>query len=470
NFVPTTVATKSGQVLVNAAKQNSTTSTSTARPKVNTAAIRLNVNAKSSYFKPYFPKRRHFNQRLAAKTNTFSRKNNTAKGKIVTTAGPKAVVNAAKGKKETFVKTLAGLARMGYEKPSHKLTFYKAYFPPPQWKFMIHIILQCLSAKTTVWNEFSSTMTSAIICLADNQKFNFSKYIFDNMVKSLEGRVKFYMFPRFLQVFLDKKVEGMARHKEIYVISSHTKKIFANMRRIGAGFSRVITPLFDSMMVPVAVDMEDEDHVLTPSSDPLPSSEDSSILNELMVFYTSLQEQSTYFNANTKAAQAKEIAALKKKVFRRVKSHMEKDGLGAQEDASKQGRMIEEIDQNAKIALDDETQGRTNDDEMFRVDDLAGEEVVAETTTGIKDSAAPTTDVTEEEITIAQALTALKSVKTKVVQSQIPTVSSSKDKGKAKMIEPEVPLKKKEHMRIDEEYARKLQAEEQEAARLSRAQ
>nr|GEY54544.1 hypothetical protein [Tanacetum cinerariifolium] len=51
-------------------------------------------------------------------------------------------------------------------------------------------------------------------------------------------------------------------------------------------------------------------------------------------------------------------------------------------------------------------------------------------------------------------------------QSQIPTVSSSKDKGKAKMIEPKVPLKKKDQMRIDEEYARKLQ----EAARLSRAQ
>nr|GEX40282.1 hypothetical protein [Tanacetum cinerariifolium] len=46
----------------------------------------------------------------------------------------------------------------------------------------------------------------------------------------------------------------------------------------------------------------------------------------------------------------------------------------------------------------------------------------------------------------------------------------SKDKGKAKMIEPEVPIKKKDQMMIDEEYARKLQAEEQEAARLSRAQ
>ncbi|GJQ99676.1 retrovirus-related pol polyprotein from transposon TNT 1-94 [Tanacetum coccineum] len=78
------------------------------------------------------------------------------------------------------------LTRMRYEKLSQKLTFYKAFFSL-QWKFLIHTILQCLSAKTTAWNEFSSTMASAIICLATNQKFNFSKYIFESMVKNLEN-------------------------------------------------------------------------------------------------------------------------------------------------------------------------------------------------------------------------------------------------------------------------------------------
>ncbi|GJY39357.1 hypothetical protein Tco_0425721, partial [Tanacetum coccineum] len=72
------------------------------------------------------------------------------------------------------------LARMRYEKPSQKLTFYKAFFSP-EWKFLIHTITQCLSAKTTAWNEFSSTMASAIICLATNKKFNLSKYIIDAM-------------------------------------------------------------------------------------------------------------------------------------------------------------------------------------------------------------------------------------------------------------------------------------------------
>ncbi|GKF23059.1 hypothetical protein Tco_0075381, partial [Tanacetum coccineum] len=78
------------------------------------------------------------------------------------------------------------LALMGYEKISQKLTFYKAFFSP-QWKFLIHTILQCLISKTTAWNEFSSTIASAIIYLATNQKFNFSKYIFESMVKNLEN-------------------------------------------------------------------------------------------------------------------------------------------------------------------------------------------------------------------------------------------------------------------------------------------
>nr|GEZ71284.1 hypothetical protein [Tanacetum cinerariifolium] len=59
----------------------------------------------------------------------------------------------------------AGLAQMGYEKSSTKLTFYKTFFST-QWKFFIHTILLFLSAKQISWNEFSSAMASALICLS----------------------------------------------------------------------------------------------------------------------------------------------------------------------------------------------------------------------------------------------------------------------------------------------------------------
>nr|GEX29873.1 uncharacterized mitochondrial protein AtMg00810-like [Tanacetum cinerariifolium] len=122
------------------------------------------------------------------------------------------------------------------------------------------------------------------------------------------------------------------------------------------------------------------------------------------------------------------------------------------------------------ILIDAHTHGRKNDDEIFRVDDLSREEAVI-------DSAAPTTDVTEDVIIMAQALAALKSVNPKVmVQEQkksttIPAaatkvttvVPTPRAKGKAKMIELEVLIEKKDQMRMDEEYARQLEAKEQEA-------
>ncbi|GJR47091.1 putative reverse transcriptase domain-containing protein [Tanacetum coccineum] len=46
-----------------------------------------------------------------------------------------------------------------------------------KWKYFIHTITQRLSAKSTAWNKFSSSMASLIICLATNQKFILSKYI-----------------------------------------------------------------------------------------------------------------------------------------------------------------------------------------------------------------------------------------------------------------------------------------------------
>nr|GFC89795.1 hypothetical protein [Tanacetum cinerariifolium] len=60
---------------------------------------------------------------------------------------------------------------MGYEKPSTKLTFYKAFFSS-QWKFLIHTILQSMSAKHTSWNEFSSAMASIVICLSTDEEYH----------------------------------------------------------------------------------------------------------------------------------------------------------------------------------------------------------------------------------------------------------------------------------------------------------
>nr|GEV63904.1 hypothetical protein [Tanacetum cinerariifolium] len=125
----------------------------------------------------------------------------------------------------------AELARMGYEKPPPKLTFYKPFFST-QWKFLIHTIVQCMSANRTAWNEFSSSMASTVICLATGRKFNLSKYIFDNMVRNVDSPSKFLMYPRFLQVMINAQVDDLSLHNTKYTSPALKQKVFANMRRI----------------------------------------------------------------------------------------------------------------------------------------------------------------------------------------------------------------------------------------------
>nr|GEW21756.1 hypothetical protein [Tanacetum cinerariifolium] len=114
----------------------------------------------------------------------------------------------------------AKLARMRYEKPPPKLTFYKAFFST-QWKFLTHTLVQCVSAKRTTWNKFSYSMASAVICLAT--------------------------------------VDDLASHNTKYTSPALTQKVFANMRRVGKGFLGVETPLFALMLVqPQAAEEEDD--------------------------------------------------------------------------------------------------------------------------------------------------------------------------------------------------------------------
>ncbi|GKC31577.1 hypothetical protein Tco_1038871 [Tanacetum coccineum] len=130
------------------------------------------------------------------------------------------------------------------------------------------------------------------------------------------------------------------------------------------------------------------------------------------------------------------------------------------------------------------------DNEMFDVNALNGEEVfvagqnenvVEEVVDVVQVSTAATTvTITTEEITLAQALEALKTSKPKVKgivfqepgkSTTITTISSqqSQDKGKGIMIEePVKPMKKKVQIMLDEEVALKLQAKFDEEERLAR--
>ncbi|GJW90808.1 hypothetical protein Tco_0168361 [Tanacetum coccineum] len=211
---------------------------------------------------------------------------------------------------------------------------------------------------------------------------------------------------------------------------------------------------------------------------------------------------------NTKTSQAAEIAKLKemvKKLERRNKSRtpwlkrLRKDGrsaqvvsladegLGAHKDASKQGRKIADLDADAEVTLVDEAQKRNDDNLMFDTGVYDKQEVEVEKVVSTAKVTTANATTTVDEFTLAQTLIEIKAAKPKAVTTVATTTTTvvtrpkargvvfqdpskfttttsqpsqlpqAKDKGKAKMIEPEKPLKKKDQILIDEEIAQRLQ-------------
>ncbi|GJZ05933.1 hypothetical protein Tco_0539726 [Tanacetum coccineum] len=333
-----------------------------------------------------------------------------------------------------------------------------------------------------------------------------------------------------------KTIGDMSHHKRINVTPSHTKKIFENMKREGKGLSGTVTPLFPTMMVQaegfssrmkwvsvpsdnIVEEAANEENVPIHSNDPLVSGEDRLKLNKLMKLYTQLQNR-VLGQENTKTTQALQITSLKREVQKmargkRVKNTYDEASLGDQEDASKQGRKIHDINEDEDIYLVNVPRY----EDMFGVNDLEGDEVVVESdvvakkkadevntveevvSTAGDDALVSAAIITTVELTLAQTLAELKSDKPKAVttaatttttttattvtpastrprakgiifhdqeQAPAPTpiaplqqLSKVQDKGKGKMVEeePEKSTKKKDQIRLDEELAFKIQAE-----------
>nr|GEW58976.1 DNA-directed DNA polymerase [Tanacetum cinerariifolium] len=96
------------------------------------------------------------------------------------------------------------------------------------------------------------------------------------LVRNVDSTSKFYMYLRFLQLMINAQIVDLSSHNNKYTSPAFTQKVFANMRRVGKGFSRVDTPLFDGMLVPqqlhndVANAAEDEDAANEISAKPTP--------------------------------------------------------------------------------------------------------------------------------------------------------------------------------------------------------
>nr|GEY68387.1 hypothetical protein [Tanacetum cinerariifolium]GEY69374.1 hypothetical protein [Tanacetum cinerariifolium] len=258
---------------------------------------------------------------------------------------------------------------------------------------------------TTIFEQLGliGTVASAIICLATNQKFNFSKWIFKSMGRNLDNESrKLLMYPR----------KAKRKDTQVPQLSGPTESVIdeAVHKELGDSLVRVAT---------------------TASS--LKAEQDYELCTTLQSRVLDLEK--------TKTAQALEIDSLKKRVKKLKKKQrsrtyklkrLYKVGLSARfessndnedlgKDASKQ-ESISDINSDEDITL-----VSTHDDvEMFDDDKyLLGEVVFV---------AKQDENVIEKEIDVTQ------------------------DKGKAIMIKEPVKLKKKDQLMLDEEVALKLHA------------
>nr|GEX42474.1 putative ribonuclease H-like domain-containing protein [Tanacetum cinerariifolium] len=358
------------------------------------------------------------------------------------------------------------LALMGYEGELNKLTFQKALFSP-QWKYLIHTILHCLSSKSISWNKFSTDIASAVICLATNQKFNFSKLIFDGMLRNLDNpKKKFLMYPRFLMVFMNNQIKLGEPFNDVYTALAHNLKGFSNMSRIGLKFSGKITPTFPNMLIQAegeeGTNRSEGDQVQSPHNSPLlgghTSDRAEGTLNLKELFYICTNLSNTVFALETiKDAQAAEIITLKSKIkklekkcrpsishhrawLKSVKSTF--DGLDADhvmdymdtEELVNEGRLSEETEElklttDTKEITQDKGSGKKGGSTKELVSTARPEESTVRPDVGTADPIAPPTTTTsifdDEDITMAQTLIKMKEEKAKEKRMSIKDIEDS---------------------------------------------
>nr|GEZ65563.1 hypothetical protein [Tanacetum cinerariifolium] len=287
------------------------------------------------------------------------------------------------------------------------------------------------------------------------QRFNFSKYIFESLVRNVDSTSMFYMYPR-----------------------------------VGKGFSGVETPLFETMLAvrDIAKEAEAQIHaqdddvqehvteeIATEFVPPTPTSPSPSS----PVIPSSPPHQSPCLE-NANAAQQLEIIKLKARVkklerLNKVKSsklrRLKKVGTSQRIESSddvenvfNQGRLSVDMETDEGVELESaEVEGRQADiqAEIYNID-LDHSSKVAAASTPIP-AAKPKT----LKIAIVAPVVSTRRRKGVVIRepeeelhtitpAETPTV---KDKGKRILIKDPKPMKKKDQVEMDAEYAKKLQEE-----------
>nr|GEV77314.1 hypothetical protein [Tanacetum cinerariifolium] len=349
---------------------------------------------------------------------------------------------------------------------------------------------ECMSAKRTSWNEFSSSMASAVICLST-----------EGICKYKESRKGFSGFdtPLFEGMLVSQEIEEEGDADE------HVKEATAGDAAHGddsAAHGEVPT---------VQQTPPPSPRVQPPLPPPLPQPQQAadfpmSLLQEALDACAALTRRVEHLEYD-KVAQALEITKLKRRVKKlekgnkvrvlklkrlqkvRTSQRVDTSDDTVMDDESNQGRMIAEMDKDDVVVLMDDKEedkkveeAKEDETEPAEVQEVVDVVTTTKLITKVVTAASETVTAAsviiptaEPQVPVATHFDApvrvvvapsrrrkglvIRDPEEESTTSTIIPETKSKDKGKGIFVEEPKPLKKKQQIEMDEEYARKLHAE-----------
>nr|GFA97081.1 hypothetical protein [Tanacetum cinerariifolium] len=281
------------------------------------------------------------------------------------------------------------------------------------------------------------------------RKFNFSKYIFESLVRNVDSSSKFYMYPRFIQLIIQNQ--------------------------LGKGCTGVETPLFEGMLVAGEPEEQCDAEEEVQGND-----------NDAAISGDDVQDQSipSPTPPTPPPQPSQDIPSTSQRVDTSDDTIME--------DVSNQGRIIDELDRDEGVVLigekeeekkaeevkditgDAQVEGRQAEIYQIDMDHAAkvlsmqeDEPEVKELVEVVTTAKLITEVVTSASTPVSVASTIIPAVELKVPAATITTTpvkvaaasTRRRRKGKGIMVEDPKPMKKKEQVEMDEAYARKLHEE-----------
>nr|GFB09941.1 hypothetical protein [Tanacetum cinerariifolium] len=213
--------------------------------------------------------------------------------------------------------------------------------------------LALMSPKKNFWEEFSSNIETAIICLATNRTFNFSKMIFKVMVKNLDNEAA--------SIGVDVRHGGA-----VTTVSS------LDAGQGSGNINKTLSMPYDSPLPRVYIHGSDEGRMQQNKFMDLVTKLTDRVLTLEIDLQQTKKVYSTAFTKLIMKVKKLEKIVKSNKARRRAKIVVS-DDEDAAEDTSKQGRKIDAINQDPDISLvqhDAEVQGRHEQGIEFKTKDI----------------------------------------------------------------------------------------------------